>query len=346
MHIDNRKYNDPHIGYATCKTINGDYQFQGTLLYQCQPIRKWDMGTFQDTDRKGYLFIHHGTIYELSSDYKSAKRMVVLKVPTGGSPTVFKSRGTYFWLSSHLTSWERNNSYYMTATSLEDPWKMGGRFASEGTLTWNSQCTFVLAIAGSKDTPFIYMDDQWSFPRQGSIATYIWQPLKVDGDSISLPDLQQSWQVNIQTGNWSHSKQDGPVIENSDLKKLSFTGDWIEASKGSQSLDTRSDAAGASFSFEFKGFQIGLLGAARPDGGYAKVKIQDSNGEPVIASLVDFYCKCPESSLKFLIPILPGGQYRFIVTVVGKHGNWYSKNGTAFGSSGNYVSIGKILIKK
>jgi hypothetical protein len=34
MHCDDVGYNDPHIGYATCKTVNGDYEFQGVLLYE------------------------------------------------------------------------------------------------------------------------------------------------------------------------------------------------------------------------------------------------------------------------------------------------------------------------
>jgi hypothetical protein len=73
MHTDDRKYMDPHIGYATSKTIDGDYEFQGALLHDGEPIRKLDMGTFQDTDGKCYLLIHRGAIYELSSDYKSTK---------------------------------------------------------------------------------------------------------------------------------------------------------------------------------------------------------------------------------------------------------------------------------
>lgn len=47
MHADDLKYNDPHIGIATCKTINGDYQLRGTLQYKGQPIKRWDMGVFR-----------------------------------------------------------------------------------------------------------------------------------------------------------------------------------------------------------------------------------------------------------------------------------------------------------
>ncbi len=38
--------------------------------------------------------------------------------------------------------------------------------------------------------------------------------------------------------------------------------------------------------------------------------------------------------------------YKLLVIVVGEHGNWYNKMGTKFGSSGNYVSVDKIIIAK
>ncbi|HPR32165.1 MAG TPA: family 43 glycosylhydrolase, partial [Prolixibacteraceae bacterium] len=341
MHTDDRKYNDPHIGYATCETIDGDYQFQGALLYDGEPIRKWDMGTFKDTDGKGYLLIHHGTIYALSTDYKSAKRLVVSNVPTGESPTVFKAQGIYFWLSSHLTSWERNDNYYMTAPSLEGPWKMHGAFAPKGTLTWNSQCTFVLPIAGTKDTTFMYMGDRWAFPIQKSAATYVWQPLIISGDSIALPTYKESWQVNPTTGSWSTSPLKGRIIENSDTAQIKYTGEWVHTTPSDRFSDTHSDVAGDSFSLEFKGTQFGIFGVARPNGGYARIELLDPTGKTILSNLIDLYCKYPESSLKFLSPVLTKGPYKLHVTVVGKHGNWYSKNGTEYGSSGNTVSVNK-----
>ena len=76
MHADDMGYKDPYIGLATCKTIAGDYQLQGPLLYKGQPVKRWDMGTFQDTDGKGYLLIHHGPVYRLSDDYRSIEAEV------------------------------------------------------------------------------------------------------------------------------------------------------------------------------------------------------------------------------------------------------------------------------
>ena len=68
MHADDMNYRDPYIGLAICKTIAGDYQLKGPLLYNGKPVKRWDMGTFQDSDGKGYLLIHHGPIYRLSED--------------------------------------------------------------------------------------------------------------------------------------------------------------------------------------------------------------------------------------------------------------------------------------
>ena len=55
MHTDDMRYKDPHIGYASSKKIDGEYEFHGAVLYDNKPIKRWDMGSFSDTDGKGYL---------------------------------------------------------------------------------------------------------------------------------------------------------------------------------------------------------------------------------------------------------------------------------------------------
>jgi hypothetical protein len=194
MHVDDLFYKDPFIGYATSETINGTYTFKGPLLFEGKPIKKWDMGVFQDTDGCGYLITHSGNLFKLSEDYAGITEQVV-KNMTGQceAPAIFKKDSVYFWLGSGLTSWERNDNYYFTATSLKGPWTERGLFAPEGTLTWNSQTTFVLTLAGSKDTTYLFMGDRWAYLRQNASATYVWQPLTIHGFSISLPDYKESW---------------------------------------------------------------------------------------------------------------------------------------------------------
>jgi len=191
MHVDTLGYKDQFVGYATAKTITGPYAFRGPLLFNGKPIRKWDMGTFQDRDSSGYVLIHGGEIYKLASDYKSVSEQINPSMTSGfESPALFRKGNLYYFLGSNLTSWERNDNYYYTATSLHGPWTARGLFAPAGTLTWNSQTTFVLPVTGSRDTTYLFMGDRWSYPKQASAATYVWQPLAVNGFSISLPSYQ------------------------------------------------------------------------------------------------------------------------------------------------------------
>lgn len=337
MHTDNRKYMDPHVGYATCNTINGDYTFQGALQHEGEPIRKWDMGTFQDTDGKGYLLIHHGIIYELTADYKSVERLVVSKQEGGESPAMFKANGVYYWLSSNLTSWERNDNYYLTASSLEGPWKNRGLFAPKGTLTWNSQCSFVLPISNQKDTLFMYMGDRWSFPKQGSAATYVWQPITVTGDSIRIPDFIESWHIDFDMAQWSSVElKTKPVNEN----KQKMPGNWADVNGAKASSQK-----GAVATYSFKGRQVGLQAVSNNTSGYAKLVITNSQNEEVINTIVDFYSKHEYSSLKFLSPVMKEDEYTLKVEVLGEHGVWTDKSKRVFGSTDDNIQIESVFVQ-
>ncbi len=300
MHTDDRKYNDPHIGYATSKTINGEYEFQGALLYKGEPIKRWDMGTFQDANGKGYLLIHHGFIYELSSDYKSAVRLVADHEKGGESPAMFKSHGVYFWLSSNLTSWERNDNMYMTATSLDGPWTMRGNFAPKGSLTWNSQCSFVLPIPQGQDTLFMYMGDRWSFPLQGSAATQVWLPLTVSGTELSIPAYWQSWNPKtVKPVDLSRSQK---TIKNITHDSAS---NWEKTKQGQWTSNVKGSILKASFD----GTQIAIKGETNPHGGYAMISIVNQNGQPVSGQVIDFYSKVTNNDIRYISPMLPKGKY-------------------------------------
>lgn len=153
------------------------------------------MGTFQDTDGKGYLLIHHGPVYRLSDDYRSIEAEVAHIKGMGESPAMFKKNGVYFMLTSNLTSWEKNDNFYFTAPQIEGPWTKQGLFCPEGKLTYNSQSTFVFPLKCGNDTIPMFMGDRWSYPHQASAATYVWMPLQVDGTKISIPEYWQAWDI-------------------------------------------------------------------------------------------------------------------------------------------------------
>ncbi len=338
MHSDNMQYKDPHVAYATCKTIDGNYQFHGDLMYDGKYIKRWDMGTFQDNDGKGYLLTHEGFIYELSSDYKSAKRIVASDIAHGGeSPAMFKKNGVYFWMFSNKTSWERNDNYYFTATSLEGPWEKKGLFTPQGSLTWNSQCSFVLPITTNKDTLYIYMGDRWSFPKQGSAATYVWQPITVKADEMSIPDYYVSWKVNPFDGKPTFVAPSMNPIRN---KYIIQKGSWIEDEKKLISKEK-----GAVVSYSFEGTRITIGAISNDMSGYANVILKNSRNEEIINTIIDFYSLYEYSSLKFISPELKKDSYTLSIEVLGVHPAWSDKQRSDYGSKDDYVVIESVYVQ-
>ena len=229
MHTDDMRYKDPHIGYASSKKIDGEYEFHGAVLYDNKPIKRWDMGSFSDTDGKGYLLIHGGIIYELSEDYKSIKSRICEGVSGkhGESPAMFKKNGLYYFLFSGLTSWEKNDNFYYTSPSIDGEWEYQGLFVPQGSLTYNSQTTFVLSLIIEKDTVPMFMGDRWSFPLQGSSATYVWLPMQVHGKKLYIPEYLPSWDIknlsnaslkSIGEGNKNFDYNSSWIINDANLK--------------------------------------------------------------------------------------------------------------------------------
>lgn len=341
MHADTLGYTDQFVGYATAQNITGPYTFQGPLLFNGKPIKKWDMGTFRDKDGSGYVLLHGGDIYKLNDDYKSISEQVNKAFERGfESPAIFHKDSLYYFLGSYLTGWERNDNYYFTSTSLKGPWTKRGFFAPQGTLTWNSQTTFVLPIEGTKETTYMFMGDRWSFPKQASAATYVWQPLTVLGYNISLPDFKEAWAIDLKTAVVSSASIKGKTIAAAD-QQINYTGNWKQDTLTVKS----SDEKGASFSFTVKGTQVGIYGLARPDGGYASVVIRNSKGKTVLNSSIDLYSKYPTVLLKFLSPKLKRDTYIVTVTVLGEKWWWKEKSGRLSGSRGHYISVNSIVVK-
>jgi len=185
------------------------------------------------------------------------------------------------------------------------------------------------------------MGDRWSFPKQASAATYVWQPMIVSGTNLSMPHYQDAWQVNLITGVVSSTNIGNRIIPGSDTSQIQYNGDWRKDTLSVLSSDKKD----ASFTVRFKGKQVGIYGLSRPDGGYARITIQNSKGKIVLSSIIDLYCKYPVSGLKFLSPVLPTGQYTFFLSVMGERGNWSDKRKSIYGSSGCFVSLDKLVIR-
>lgn len=338
MHADDLKYKDPHIGYATCSTIVGEYKYHGPLLYEGKPIRRWDMGTYQDTDGEGYLLLHGGIVYRLSKDYRSAEEKVVSGVSGshGESPAMFKKNGIYFFLFSNLTSWEKNDNFYYTAPAIKGPWIKRGFFAPEGSLTFNSQTTFVFPLKRGNDTIPMFMGDRWSYPHQASAATYVWMPMQVDGNGLSIPEYWSAWDMDkLQPVN---SLQGGKAIPRNKIK-LNNQLDWKD--KNGQ---ITSNVKGSSLSVSFKGNRVAVVGETNRHGGYARVNILNKKKEKVYSSLVDFYSKVEDQAIRFITPVLPVGNYTLVIEVTGINPVWTDKTKAIYGSDDYFVTVKDIII--
>ncbi|SES23965.1 family 43 glycosylhydrolase [Pedobacter rhizosphaerae] len=344
MHVDTLGYTDQFIGYATSSSITGPYQFRGPLLFNGQAIRKWDMGTFQDHDGSGYLLIHGGEIYKLSADYKSIVKKVNGNMTPGfESPAMLKKDNVYYFLGSDLTSWERNDNYYYTSNKLSGPWIKKGFFSPPGTLTWNSQTTFVLPIISAKDTMFMFMGDRWSYPKQASAATYVWQPLSFIDTNLSMSEWYDSWRISP-NGKFVPYKIIGDTIFNSDHHRIRYKGEW-QLTNDHIPLST-SAVKGNSFTVSFEGTQAALYSLSSPSGGYVNIELIDAKGKVLLSNLVDNYSKYTNSSVKYITPLLKKGKYTLSVMITGEKSNWSDKRKNLYGSTGTSFSFDKLIIKR
>lgn len=318
MHTDDLKYNDPCICLAISDKITGEYEFIGPLLYQGTPIRKWDMGTFTEDDGTVYLLTHEGYIYRLNEECTEAVELIVSEIAPGGeSPAMCKWMDIYYLVFSNKTSWERNDNYYLTAKSLYGPWENQGLFCKEGSLTYNTQSSFLLKLTMGEDERVIYLGDRWSFPRQGSAATLVLLPVEFIDEKMQISSYQEVWNLEMEK----------PECK---IDEISFC----------------SDMEGESFVAPFEGDHILVFGKSSFTGGYAKIEIENRQGESIHCATIDFYSAVQMEGIRYCSPKFPKGAYQIRVTVLGEAGEWFKKDGTRFGSEGCLVEItgvGKIV---
>lgn len=336
MHSDDMGYYDPYTAIATSKTINGEYKMYGPLMYNGKPVKRWDMGTFQDTDGRGYVLIHHGPIYRLSDDYMTVEAEVAHVKDMGESPAMFKKNGLYYLLSSNMTSWEKNDNMYHTAPSIEGPWTYRGLFCPPGKLTYNSQCTFVLPLKRNNEIVPMYMGDRWSYPRQASAATYVWLPMQVEGTKLSIPEYWQGWDIE--------TMQPIDLLHKSSTVRVS---EW-QISKGWANTGGRwtANRKGEVLKVPFNGTQALVVGEANQHGGYAQVSVQNVQGEILYSSLVDFYSKYRDESVRIVTPRMKRDNYILCIEVTGDNPVWMDKAKTVFGSDDCFITIDGIRIMK
>jgi hypothetical protein len=206
---------DKEVVYATSKTVNGQYSFKGSLTDASGNIAAHsDMSALSDGNN-AYVVTESGWVYTLAADchsWVSAKSYSQVNGTTGGieAPTVFHAGNTWYWIGSDKTGWRANDDFYSTAPAITGPWTYQGYLAPEGKKTWMTQSTWVVPVAGSQGTVYVYWGDHW-YGNQDTTApgkhndqtTYVFQPLVFSGTQISLPTYNKTWKLDVGAGTWS-----------------------------------------------------------------------------------------------------------------------------------------------
>jgi len=204
------------VGVATADSPRGPFEFHHSFRPNGWP--SLDLNLYQDVDGQAYLIrdcAHQFVgITRLSKDYLETDGDIISKLEVCEGMAMFRlPNGTYYLLTSHLTSWEPNAmvAWRTTGTTLDGAqWiKLGNPTRSD--TSFNSQPTFVIQYspiwenreAGDTTNPFlIYMGDNWvrcganetGLDRLQS-ACYVWLPIHIPNAKHPelLIDYRKAW---------------------------------------------------------------------------------------------------------------------------------------------------------
>ncbi|MGI8637161.1 MAG: glycoside hydrolase family 43 protein [Segetibacter sp.] len=191
MHVDANDYSYSQAGVAVSDHPAGPYTYLRSVKPNGQMSR--DMTLFKDDNNKAYLIYSsemNNTMHVclLSDDYLSPTKTYsrILVNRKREAPAMFKNEGKYYLITSDCTGWSPNAATYAEADAPLGPWKEYGNpcVGPEAATTFQSQSTFVLPVAGKKNT-FIFMADRWN-KLDLEDSRYIWLPLSVENNEVII----------------------------------------------------------------------------------------------------------------------------------------------------------------
>ena len=162
-----------------------------------------DMTLFVDDDGKAYHLYaseENSTLHiaELSEDYLGYSG-VYGRYFSGRfmeAPTIFKTQGKYYIIASGCTGWAPNEARSAWSNSIWGPWEEMGNPCTGGdsNITFNSQGTFVIPVAGKTDA-FIFAADRWNPPNPID-GRYVWLPVLFEDGKIVLK-WRDEWSLEV-----------------------------------------------------------------------------------------------------------------------------------------------------
>lgn len=161
------------LGYLVRRDFDGGQMSRDMTLFVDE-----DGSAYQITSSEDNSTLH---INKLTDDYTDFTGEY-FRVQPGGSneaPALVKHRGRYYLIASGTTGWAPNPARSFVAEKITGPYESLGNpvvgSEEEKATTFRSQSTFILPVAGKKET-YIFMADRW-VPENPIDGTYIWLPL-------------------------------------------------------------------------------------------------------------------------------------------------------------------------
>lgn len=162
-----------------------------------------DMTVFVDDDGKAYHIYSSEEnmtlqIAELTDDYQAHSGRYYRALPgkQNEAPALFKKDGKYYLITSGCTGWAPNAARMAVADRIEGPWKELGNpcVGEDAGLTFHSQSTYILPVAGKKDA-WIFIADRWK-PENPIDGRYVWLPIRFENGKPVLK-WADKWDLSV-----------------------------------------------------------------------------------------------------------------------------------------------------
>jgi hypothetical protein len=167
-----------------------------------------DMTLFVDDDGSAYHFYAseaNGTLHisRLSDDFLRPAGKFVRLFPGRfhEAPSIFKTGGKYFLITSDCSGWAPNTARVSVAEHIFGPWEELGNPClgtnEQTATTFGAQSTFVLPVQG-KSGAFIFMADRWT-PQNAIDGRYVWLPIEFK-HGVPTISWYDEWDLTILDG--------------------------------------------------------------------------------------------------------------------------------------------------
>ncbi|TAH27086.1 MAG: hypothetical protein EAZ07_02305 [Cytophagales bacterium] len=211
MHVEDNKYQKANAGVAVSDSPTGPFEYIKSIRPNGHESR--DMGLFQDEDGKAYL-IHASEknstqhINLLNDDYLDVEGTYVRfwTYQWREVPTIFKSKGKYYSITSLCTGFSPNAALYAVSDHILGEWKIIDNpcIGIGAESSFRSQASYIIPVANKPNT-FIYMADRWT-PTTLSDSRYIFLPIDFTNDNKIQVKWYEKW-------NWD-KRVEGQYTEN------------------------------------------------------------------------------------------------------------------------------------